>query len=178
MKAALFAALLSLGLTQAAVAQDGGIIGPVPTSVGQAAVGQIPGTTTNDNAASGKVGEFITANATGVSLSNASNANITTISLTAGDWDVSGNVQFSPSGATVTSASSGISTTTATFPALAAGGYAEISVALNGSVGTILVTPTYRISLSGTTTVYLVGEMNFSAGTVTANGYIGARRAR
>lgn len=178
MKAILLAALLSFGLPQAALAQSGGIIGPVPTSVGQAAVGQIPGTTTNDSAASGKVGEFITSNATAVSLSNGANANITTISLTAGDWDVHGVVRFAPSGATFTACTSGISSTSATFPSLANGGQSALAGTLPGSSSQELATPVYRLSLSGTTTVYLIGEADFSAGTITADGFISARRVR
>jgi len=50
------------------------------------------GTTTNDNAAAGQVGEYVSSTITGgasVALTPGVATNITSISLTAGDWDVS-----------------------------------------------------------------------------------------
>jgi hypothetical protein len=47
-----------------------------------------------------RIGEFFTASATAVSLTSGAMANVTSISLTAGDWDVSGVVEFNPAGTT------------------------------------------------------------------------------
>src|SRR5216684_1358028 len=66
-------------------------------AVAQPVVGQHQGTATNDNAAAGKVGEYISSTiATGssVTLTTNTTANVTSISLTAGDWDVTGAVDF------------------------------------------------------------------------------------
>jgi hypothetical protein len=52
------ALLLGLLLTHAAWAQEGSPSGPVPTAVGQAATGQIPGISTNTAANAGNVGEL------------------------------------------------------------------------------------------------------------------------
>lgn len=138
------------------------------------------GTTTNDNAASLMVGEFVSsaiASGSAVSLTTATAANITSISLTAGDWDVEGNVNFSASTATVTGTSAGISSTSATLPADGTEAYSGVQVTLVSEVDSVTM-PRKRISIAGTTTVYLVGKSTFSAGTVTAFGSISARRVR
>lgn len=147
----------------------------------------IIGTTTNDNAAAGSVGEYISSSvpvASAVTLTTGIGKTITSITLTAGDWDVSGMVVFSPS--TTSNASyffAGISTTNNTIPV--AGNENNVSGATNtGGAGTFgagiglmpAVGPT-RLSLSGNTSVYLVGQSGFT-GTMSVYGFIGARRAR
>src|ERR1019366_4169569 len=67
--------------------------GAVLATFGQIPVitpGQIVGTATNDNATAGNVGEHIQAVASNVVATDATFVNITSISLTAGDWDVTG----------------------------------------------------------------------------------------
>jgi predicted nucleic acid-binding protein len=66
-------------------------------------VGQAPATQTNDSAAAGKVGEFITSNivvGSAVALTTGTAANVTSVSLTAGDWDVCGEVDLSTAATT------------------------------------------------------------------------------
>jgi hypothetical protein len=139
----------------------------------------IVGTTTNNNANAGSVGEFVTATNSAVSLTSGTAANVSSISLTAGDWDVQGGVQFIPAASTVfTQGVASISTTTATQGALTAG---SGQVIWSGSVTAqqqALQTGVSRISLTGTTTVFLVGTAGFTTSTLTANGYIRARRVR
>lgn len=69
----LAAFLLALVLAAPVYAQQSTAVGPAVTGVGSAAIGQIPGTATNDNASAGKVGEYVSAsNAdTGASQSSA-----------------------------------------------------------------------------------------------------------
>ncbi|HEY6019562.1 MAG TPA: hypothetical protein VIY48_06565, partial [Candidatus Paceibacterota bacterium] len=85
----------------------------------------IKGTSTNDNAIAGDVGELITstvASASGVSLTSTTAANVTSISLTAGDWDVDGTVDFNLAASTsVTVLSASISLTTGTLGTQAGG---------------------------------------------------------
>lgn len=135
----------------------------------------LPGVTDASDAAAGKVGEVITASGSGVSLSTTATVyNVVSVSLTAGDWDVSGVVQATnTSGATYQSA--GLSLTSATVDDVLylSGGPLTIGV---GSLRT--ATPSRRISVSSTTTVYLVAQVNFSGGTVTGSGRITARRRR
>jgi hypothetical protein len=61
------------------------------------------GTTTNDDAAAGHIGEYVSSmvpGGTGPALTSGAASNITSISLTAGDWDVSGGPGLFPSGTT------------------------------------------------------------------------------
>jgi hypothetical protein len=140
--------------------------------------GGIIGTTTNNNADAGKVGEVISSTvlaASSVPLTTNTIANITSISLTAGDWDVSGNVFFNASsGCTYVACWS--SSTSATQP-----DNSEVS-GTNEVLTTMTVNgwcvPTKRYSLSGTTTVYLSCISTFAAGTNIACGNIFGRRAR
>lgn len=153
----------------------------------------IVGSATNDSAAAGSVGELITASVvfgSAVSLTTGTIANITSISLTAGDWDVFALAGFiGAAGTTVNKLVGGISTTSATLDqtpgrnatlALLASGAAIFSNlasapatnGFEGSVGHI------RLSIAGTTTVYLVGGANFGVSTCGAYGFIGARRVR
>lgn len=137
----------------------------------------IKGTTTNDSANAGSVGEFVTNSATGVAMTSPTAGNITSISLTAGDWDVNGDMAFNAgAGATPTTIDSSISTTSATQGPL--GSRARIQTTFATSGTQYLVTPVVRLSLTTTTTVFLVGASTFSGGTLTCDGLIRARRVR
>ena len=147
------------------------------------ATGGIVGTTTNDSAAMGYVGEFIISSipsTTAVSLTTNIPANVTSISLTAGDWDVWGSVSFSDAASTTrTYKLAWISTISASFP----GGATTVtdtnpsSLPLGGVDNTYTV-PTQRISIASTTTVYLSAQAGFAVSTSKAYGAIEARRAR
>ena len=66
---------------------------------------QVIGTGTNDNAAAGIVGEFITATVAvggAVALVTATANTVTSITLTPGDWDMSATIDYNLTGATVT----------------------------------------------------------------------------
>jgi hypothetical protein len=142
------------------------------------AQGQFLGTATNDNASTGNIGEFVqslVAFGAAVSLTTATSANVTSISLTAGDWDVEANINFSSSGATSTASQGGIGTTTATLPTDGSQVYSGI-LAATAIISTTC--PVKRISIAATTTVYLVASATFSAGTVSAFGNLVARRRR
>ena len=135
------------------------------------------GTTTNNNAAAGSVGELISSvisSGSAVSFTNNTNKDVTSISLTAGDWDVYGNIfyQFSIGASAVYC---WISQTSATLPNL------SLVNALNGITNCTLggiSAPYFRASLSGTTTIYLSGLASFGSGTGTGCGGIYARRVR
>lgn len=143
----------------------------------------IKGTNTNDDAAAGYVGEAITSTiATGsaVSLTTGVTANVTSISLTAGDWDVSGVVLMNSGGTTnVTRVSAGTSSTSATAD-ITKGYYSHIHSGYVPGGGQFRAMPlnTSRFSLSATTTIYLVALAEFTVSTCTAYGTILARRVR
>lgn len=138
----------------------------------------IVGTTTNDNAAAGKVGEFVSSvisSGSPVSLSDSTPANITSISLTAGDWDVNGNVYFVPTGNS-TGSLVWTSATSATEPDSSLVNEQSVNSATVGNIG--ISAPYMRFSLSTTTTIYLSCISVFSTGAMGAYGGIYARRAR
>jgi hypothetical protein len=145
--------------------------------------GNLPATATNDNAAAGNVGEAVTASAAAasVALISATNANVTSISLTAGDWDVGGNIIFSPNTTTnITTLIASISTTSATLGADSSRqqemyGSGTVPGATNNIIKTM---PAIRLSLSATTTVYLVAQSAFTVSTNAAGGNLLARRVR
>jgi hypothetical protein len=137
----------------------------------------IVGTTTNNNANAGSVGEHITATGTNVSLSSGAGANITSISLTAGDWDVRGNIEYLPAGGTsITQCASGANTVSATLPSAPNRSIGNFTA--GAGLGQSQVIPTTRVSLSSTTTIFLVGFAVFTASTCNATGFISARRVR
>jgi hypothetical protein len=142
------------------------------------------GSTTNDGAAAGKVGEFLTASlaaGSATSLVTATPKTVIGLSLSAGDWDVWGVADYIPDGATTTSViQQGISQTDNTF-----GAADTFSAASGGNLsGTVLGsliaenTPHQRISLAVTTTIYLIVKAAFAISTMTAYGSIFARRRR
>lgn len=138
------------------------------------------GTATNDNAAAGNIGEYTSgtiASGSAVSLTSATPTNVTSVSLTAGDWNVWGVVDYVTTGATTSDFKSGISSTSATFGAQDTfQNMPFIATALSDTFGHAVALT--RISLASTTTVYLVGQSNFSVGTAAAYGSIFARRVR
>jgi len=142
--------------------------------------GGIVGTTTNDNAAAGKVGEYIeqvilTGSATAITRNTVTNC--FSISLTAGDWDVWGNILFVTVGTTCTNLNSSISTSTG---AINDNAYVGSMNLLTGTIGvnTSVVFPQRRISLSTTTTIYGIGILTNVSGNGTYCGYLAARRVR
>lgn len=144
---------------------------------------------TNDDASSTKLGEFISSTllvASAVTLSTGAAKTVTSVSLTAGDWDVHGNVSFTDGTATsITVTIGSISTTDNTLPATSTVGayFHDRTSAFVPAVGSGLIWKTrptgeVRLSLSGTTTVYLVAYSEFTVSGQKACGFIGARRSR
>jgi len=143
----------------------------------------IVGTPTNNNAGAGFVGEYIESivlSASAVSLTSGVTANVTSISLTTGDWDVFGNVWTKANAATTTSVLAvGISSTSATLPGAPGLGPTNLyqsDVAAGNNL--VLPTGTGRFSLAVTTTIYLAAQAGFAVNTMGAYGIIGARRMR
>ena len=142
--------------------------------VGQGGVTQAP--------SAGFIGEQIrsaVAAGAAVSLTTATTANVTSISLTAGIWDVSCVIQFACNAATtVVNFIGGISATSATLAAnygddttfyQAAGLTTIAQFALAGI-------PSLRVTLTATTTYYLVVQSTFAVNACTAYGRISGTR--
>ena len=142
----------------------------------------IVGVTNGLAAPAGYVGEVIESivNAgSAVNLTSTAATNVTSITLTPGDWDVFGNVFFQPAGGTTpTALTSSVSSTSAAQATAPAGGY--VSSTLTFPVGATQSFPLGFISanLSVSTTYYLVATATFTGSTLAAYGYLGARRRR
>lgn len=141
------------------------------------------GTTTNDSAAAGSIGEIIPSTVlvgAAVALTTATDKTVTSLSLTAGDWDVWGNVGFSLNAATtMTAIAAAINTTTDALPtAPGAGAFAQIQAVLTTGATQFLAAGAMRISIASTTSVYLIARASFAVNTCAAYGYIAARRVR
>jgi hypothetical protein len=151
--------------------------------------GQNKATATNDNASAGNVGEIVVssvASGSAVGLTTATGANVTSISLTAGDWELDGQVDFSPAATTsVTQYNASVSLTSATLSPQAGGSGLEqdatftINQAAQVPVSTFMANvKTSRLSIASTTTVFLVAQAVFTVSTLSAYGTIRARRIR
>jgi len=139
------------------------------------------GTNTNNSANAGSIGEYIssTVASAGVSLTTTVFANITSISLTAGDWDVSGVVAITNPGTTTFAyINYGTSTTSATAGTLGQMGGLTTPSTIAATVDFTTPVPETRLSLASTTTVYLVTRASFAVSTASAYGVIRARRIR
>jgi hypothetical protein len=120
-----------------------------------------------------------------IALATSTPVNVAAISLTAGDWDVSASVGFTGGGTTTITFALGLITTTSATAAIPAANMERINLQIpNGatlfagsSLFALPVGPT-RLSLSATTTVYLVCNQSFGTSTMAATGALSARRRR
>ena len=144
----------------------------------------IAGTGTNDAATTGNIGEFVSsviAVGSAVALTTATPANVTSISLTAGDWDVWGALGITGNVATTLASVQGsLSLTSATLLTVPGAYSADVPVAAALATLTQLHYPIAgtRLSIAATTTVYLVAQVAFAVNTCSAFGIIQARRVR
>jgi len=131
---------------------------------------------TNTSPPSGSLGERIEsviASGSAISLNHATPANITSISLSAGIWDVCAILAVEGI-ITGTSMDGSISTSSATQ---GTPGDNLVQIGLwNFSSAQMLSIPSYRMELSGSTTVYLVANVAFSLGSAYVYGRISAAR--
>jgi len=141
------------------------------------------GTQTNDNAQAGWVGEYMSSivSSPGVTLTNNVAANVTTLALTAGDWDVDGELWVAATGTgSLVNIVGGLTTTSATPPGAPADNAGRTGVMVNGTAPVTVIDTVgpIRLSLAATTTVYLVAQAGFGATACTAYGKLRARRRR
>jgi hypothetical protein len=140
----------------------------------------LQGTSTNSNAVAGNVGQYVDGGlVSAVSfVTSGTYQAMTSISLTAGDWDVSFSAQIFPT--TLTSFLIGGLTTVVATPATVGSGQFYSSNGAGGYASGAAVTFSgqLRFSLSSTTTVYLSGAATYTS---TAPAYycqMTARRVR
>lgn len=146
-----------------------------PTAIG--------GTITNNSASAGFVGEYIESvisTATNVPGATTVWGNMTSISLTAGDWEVTLNVNFVNNGATVEtfafaaiSINSGVTTTDQVI-----GSNQQSTFVPTSSRDSFVAISNYRLSFASTTTVYAKCDLDYATGNPQYRCRISARRMR
>jgi hypothetical protein len=139
------------------------------------------GVTDGSNAATGQIGEWLSSVvASGSGLANNIPVNVTTLALTAGDWDVRGEVWFTLGGGPTGDVEAGIGLTSATIPGTpGVGSRVTQNWVHTPGTGQVLALASSRLSLAAAGTAYLVAEVGYSSGTApVAYGRIEARRVR
>ena len=168
------------------VATFNGRSGAVTPAQGDYTANLIAGTTTNDNATAGNIGEYVEASVgsgSATSLTSGAPKTITSISLTAGDWDVVGKFAFNLNNSTTINwVAVGVSTTNNTMPT---GGLTSSTFIVYGGIAGVnfpadagICTGTTRVSINATTTVYVIAQASFGTSAFAAYGEVRARRIR
>lgn len=144
--------------------------------------GRVLGTTTNDSATTGYVGEYVESTQSTATNFTTSNqwGSLVNITLTAGDWDISALLAAVVNGATMTGdITAGIGTASGNAATGMTEGVNRASArAPTSTDGSSITIPPYRVSISATTTYYLKYLAIYSAGTPQARGRLSARRIR
>ncbi len=146
---------------------------------GLSVAGGITGVTNGGNATAGNVGQAVRSAATGVSAVSGQYADITSITLTAGDWDISA-VASMTIGSAVMSGNRDIMIGTVAgndTTGRVLGDNQQFITLVTGADGGGTI-PSYRVNITGSTTYYLKARMTFTTATPTMDGRISARRVR
>lgn len=145
------------------------------TAGGNQIVASKRGVIDGSSAATGDVGETIEATKSGVAVTSGVGFNAVSITLTAGVWDLTGVLGLSTTDAPITVIALSTNTVSATGAGFPYGTQISLpSIASNQRVPL----PVRIVNITSSTTYYLVGTAAFSTGTVTASGYLYARRIR
>lgn len=155
-----------------------------PSSFTATGQGIIAGTATNDSAAAGYIGEYLSNNLGGAQTppASAGYVAIATVTFTAGDWDVSALGDMS-AGATTAATQIGcsISTSNTSRSGTAAGQICEIAATFAVSKETTCNIPMTRISVASSTAYYLVCQITYTTlggATWTTDSILQGRRVR
>lgn len=166
----------SVGLATTAAATQANIV-TLSKSTGVA----VHGSNTNDSAAAGYVGERISSTASATNCPATGNyGDLTSISITAGDWEISAQIAFIDAGGVNSSTKGGVSITTGNASTgLVEGDNLLQTLPPNGTNGDTSITIAgYRVSLSGTTTHYLKYRCVYTGTATQASGRLTAVRVR
>lgn len=147
----------------------------------KAVTGGIIGTTTNDLAPLGTAGQYFTSLVpvgSPVTLTTSNTVyDIASISLTAGSWMVSGNINIASNAGTITAEIAGFNTASATLPTDGSEVNSGILTTVASDTDGITLPPKIFL-LSTTTTVYMSAKVTKAAGTITGYGAMTAWRFR
>ena len=140
------------------------------------------GTTAADNASTGIVGQVLSTNipyASAFSLTSGGTSGTSIIlNVTAGDWDVSGNVYVYSSANALSQVLAGFAFSNGTLPSDNSYIGCPFSPVTDTAGIVAFNVPMIRVNSSSTTTVYLTALATFALGTATLCGNIYARRMR
>lgn len=139
----------------------------------------IVGNTTGGVPGSGIVGYVLSSlvpTGSAVTLTSTVTANVTTLTLTPGTWNLSGSVNVNEGVATVTATVAGISTAGAVMPTDGSEVYSGALVTGVTAIDGITI-PIKQVTVTANTTASLVVKQTFSVGTETAFGQLKAERA-
>jgi hypothetical protein len=143
-------------------------------------IGTISGVTDASSASAGIVGEYI--NSTVANVSAAATGvwkDLTSITLTAGDWDIDLTVQHTVNGATVTLWQTGVGTASGTGTTGLVGGDTSLASAPPvAAYDTSLTIARVRKTINSTTTYYAKILSSYTVAIPQFNGRISARRIR
>jgi hypothetical protein len=145
------------------------------------------GVTDGSSAAAGVIGEVIKSDivvGSAVSLVTATAKNVTSLTLTAGSWRISGNILFTGAATTTVSSLIGaLSTVTNSISPIDGGCVVCAGNTLNPLFNSVPTSPAIPlpgtvVNISGSTTYYLVAQLAFAVSTASAYGQIIATRIR
>ena len=162
------------------LATGGVVAGPITPS------GGVVGVTNGSNAAAGQIGEVIQVNNPETSApvpSSPSTANLASISLTSGDWDVSACAGFVIGNVPASGYQIALNTTSGAIPGGGATNWPQANLSglsVLGGFGLRVPLSTVRVSITTTTTIFMVASLTYtgSGTTATGGGYVMARGAR
>lgn len=141
------------------------------------------GVSDGSSAAAGNIGEVISSDipvGSAVSVSNAVAKTITSVTLTAGDWDCNASISTNPAASTTTTnITGGLSNTTNTLPTSTEfRARIDYPTALPAATPNILTLPGQVFNSNASQTVYLVGLSGFATSTMSMFGQMYCRRMR
>jgi len=141
----------------------------------------LKGSITNDAAAAGNIGEYIESVVSGVAFpASSSYGDATSISLTAGDWDVTLNYVLVWFANTISSINAGISTTTgnATTGLVLGSNWHQLQALPTSAVNFGGAIANWRQSLATTTTIYAKYQAVYNSTAPQIAARLSARRMR
>lgn len=141
--------------------------------------GQYPGVTAATAAIAGNIGEYVSSEVlvgSAVVATSGVSFNVTTASLSGGEWIIDGIVWTNVSGGNNQSVGAAISLVSATLPTRPGkGAYSQWAGNVSTQIGQY--TGRFKASFATTTTVYLVAVLTWDTGTNAGYGYLQATRS-
>jgi hypothetical protein len=178
-------ALVRWNGTAGTIIQDSGVTLNASGQLSRTGGVGLQGTNTNDSTSAGYVGEYIQSIVpvgSAIALINGGSSNVTTLSVSPGDWDLNAAIVFTGNAATTVNYIVGSISTTSATPNGAAfqinGVFLNNTTAFNNGLTPSTPVGPIRVSLNATTTFYAVAVSQFTTSTCSAFGGLTARRRR